>query len=80
MWRANRSQNGKQYNKWWAYGQSKTANMLMAISLAEKLGSKGLVASRLHPGVIMTSLANHLDWEADFGALRRFNSTIYILG
>ncbi|KAF5645216.1 oxidoreductase [Fusarium sp. NRRL 25303] len=29
--------NGERYNKWSAYGQSKTANMLFAISLAEKL-------------------------------------------
>ncbi|KAL4795110.1 hypothetical protein BDV19DRAFT_379037 [Aspergillus venezuelensis] len=49
---------GKTYNKWSAYGQSKTANILMAVSLAEKLGSKGLLAYSLHPGVIFnTSLS-----------------------
>lgn len=54
---------GKTYDKWRAYGQSKTANMLFAISLAEKLGSKGLVAASVHPGVIMgTNLAK---WVAD---------------
>ncbi|KAF5021919.1 hypothetical protein F66182_6022 [Fusarium sp. NRRL 66182] len=53
---------GERYNKWGAYGQSKTANMLFAISLAEKLGSRGLQAYSLHPGVILdTSLAQHLD-------------------
>lgn len=41
---------GKTYNKWYAYGQSKTANMLMAISLAEKLGIKrNVLAFSLHP-------------------------------
>ncbi|KAF4337573.1 oxidoreductase [Fusarium beomiforme] len=54
--------NGERYNKWSAYGQSKTANMLFAISLAEKLGNRGLQAYSLHPGAILdTSLANHLD-------------------
>ncbi|RGP81501.1 oxidoreductase [Fusarium longipes] len=54
--------NGDLYNKWSAYGQSKTANMLFAISLAEKLGGRGLQAYSLHPGAILeTSLANHLE-------------------
>ncbi|KAJ4053310.1 hypothetical protein NW758_003110 [Fusarium oxysporum] len=54
--------NGERYNKWSAYGQSKTANMLFASSLAEKLGSRGLQAFSLHPGAILdTSLAKHLD-------------------
>lgn len=69
---ADEAQDGKQYNKWVAYGQSKTANMLMAISLAEKLGSRGLVTSSLHPGVISTGLGAHLDWGADLDALSTF--------
>ncbi|KAK3342166.1 hypothetical protein B0T25DRAFT_465405, partial [Lasiosphaeria hispida] len=48
---------GKTYNPWTAYGQSKTANMLMALSLAEKLGPDGLVAVSLHPGVIFGTTA-----------------------
>ncbi|KAK2043182.1 short-chain dehydrogenase/ reductase [Colletotrichum somersetense] len=58
---------GKYYNEWHAYGQSKTANCLMAISLAEKLGGKGLLSFSLHPGVIYTNLASHLD---SFDSLR----------
>lgn len=39
--------------------------MLMALSLAEKLGTKsGLLAFSLHPGVIFTNLGDHIDWEA----------------
>ncbi|KAL4953675.1 hypothetical protein BDW69DRAFT_205689 [Aspergillus filifer] len=62
---------GKTYNKWSAYGQSKTANILMAVSLAEKLGSKGLLAYSLHPGVIFsTSLSHGVDnAQAAFGEL-----------
>ncbi|KAL1644889.1 hypothetical protein SLS61_008570 [Didymella pomorum] len=51
-------QDGKVYEQWEAYGQSKTANILFARSLAEKAGSKGLKAYSLHPGVAFnTSLA-----------------------
>ncbi|KAJ5542472.1 hypothetical protein N7535_004893 [Penicillium sp. DV-2018c] len=57
---------GKTYNKWVAYGQSKTANMLMALSLSSKLGTKsGLLAFSLHPGVINTNLGSHLDFDVD---------------
>ncbi|KAK8102450.1 hypothetical protein PG984_015596 [Apiospora sp. TS-2023a] len=42
---------GETYNRWQAYGQSKSANMLMALSLAEKLGPKRkLQAYSLTPG------------------------------
>ncbi|MBE3048822.1 hypothetical protein IMZ48_41260 [Candidatus Bathyarchaeota archaeon] len=64
----NTTQNGATYDRWTAYGQAKTANMLMALSLAEKLGEKGLHAFSLHPGVITTNLGSHVDWEA--GELR----------
>ncbi|WYZ38118.1 hypothetical protein EsH8_III_000032 [Colletotrichum jinshuiense] len=58
---------GKHYNPWHAYGQSKTANCLMALSLAEKLGGKGLLSFSLHPGVIFTNLGTHLE---SFDSLR----------
>ncbi|KAL2753165.1 hypothetical protein ACRALDRAFT_2021589 [Sodiomyces alcalophilus JCM 7366] len=61
---------GETYNKWRAYGQSKTANMLMAISLAQKLGTKrNLLAFSLHPGNISTQIGDHINWEADFPSL-----------
>jgi len=45
----------------------------MAVSLAEKLGSKDLLAYSLHPGVISsTSLSAGLeDLDTDFAALSR---------
>lgn len=46
--------------------------MLTAISLSDKLGDKGLVALSLHPGVIMTNLGTHLDWNTDWPALSKF--------
>ncbi|KAI8158753.1 hypothetical protein K4K49_001819 [Colletotrichum sp. SAR 10_70] len=54
--------------RWSDYNfNSKTANCLMAISLAEKLGSKGLLSFSLHPGVIFTNLGTHLE---NFDSLR----------
>lgn len=51
-------QNGKVYDQWEAYGQSKSANILFSRALAAKLGGRGLRAYSLHPGVTMgTSLS-----------------------
>jgi NAD(P)-dependent dehydrogenase (short-subunit alcohol dehydrogenase family) len=47
--------NGKTYNTWTAYGQSKTANILFAVALASKLEKKGIRSYSLHPGVIQTT-------------------------
>ncbi|CAG7938609.1 unnamed protein product [Penicillium olsonii] len=58
---------GKTYNRWVAYGQAKTANMLMALSLSSKLAHRGFQAFSLHPGVIFTNLGSHLDWNTDVG-------------
>ncbi|KAI0741671.1 hypothetical protein C8Q80DRAFT_148437 [Daedaleopsis nitida] len=61
---------GKTYDKWRAYGQSKTANILFAVSLAEKLGPKGVKAFSLHPGLIKTNLSRSVDWNTDLQGLR----------
>lgn len=45
-----RKQDGKKYNEWEAYGQSKTANMLFARALARKMQKTGGSAFSLHPG------------------------------
>jgi NAD(P)-dependent dehydrogenase (short-subunit alcohol dehydrogenase family) len=56
----------KLYNKWQGYGQSKTANILMALSLAEKLVIKhNLFSFSLSPGVIRTKLSSHLDLKVE---------------
>jgi NAD(P)-dependent dehydrogenase (short-subunit alcohol dehydrogenase family) len=62
---------GESYDKWTAYGQSKTANNLFAVSLAQKLGkSKNLKAYPINPGVVLSNLAGHLDFEKDFADMR----------
>ncbi|KAI7971324.1 hypothetical protein EIK77_000940 [Talaromyces pinophilus] len=55
---------GKTYNAWIAYGQSKTANILFAVALAEKLEKKGIKSYSLHPGVIHTTGLSEVDQEA----------------
>lgn len=51
------------YDKWAAYGQSKTANALFAVGLNERLKEKGAEAFAVHPGVIETELARHMTEE-----------------
>ncbi|KJA19690.1 hypothetical protein HYPSUDRAFT_44061 [Hypholoma sublateritium FD-334 SS-4] len=55
-------EDGKVYDKWLAYGQSKTANILFAIELAE-LYKDRLLAFSLHPGGAATSLNQHMTKE-----------------
>ena len=51
------------YDKWSAYGQSKTANALFARALDRRGAAKGVRAFSLHPGQILTGLARHLSAE-----------------
>jgi NAD(P)-dependent dehydrogenase (short-subunit alcohol dehydrogenase family) len=63
--------NGKLYDQWSSYGQSKTANILFTKSLASRLASKGMASFSLHPGVIMdTSLGDHVPQE-DFAEITK---------
>jgi NAD(P)-dependent dehydrogenase (short-subunit alcohol dehydrogenase family) len=48
------------YDKWVAYGQSKTANALFAMALDRRGREQGVRAFSLHPGQILTDLARHL--------------------
>jgi len=60
----------KPYDKWVAYGQSKTANVLFAVELDRRLGARGVHANAVHPGVIPTDLSRHMHRE-DFEHIRR---------
>jgi len=49
------------YDKWQAYGQSKTANALFALELDRRGATHGIRAFSVHPGrIIDTGLARHL--------------------
>jgi len=65
--------NGETYNRWRAYGQTKTANILFSVELAKLYGSNGLEAFSLHPGGIQTNLTQHLEnLEEGIKELRKF--------
>jgi len=49
------------YDKWDAYGQSKTANALFAVELDRRLRDREVRSFSVHPGVILTDLARHID-------------------
>jgi NAD(P)-dependent dehydrogenase (short-subunit alcohol dehydrogenase family) len=51
------------YDKWEAYGQSKTANSLFAVELNRRLEPKGIKAYAVHPGGIMTNLQRDMSKE-----------------
>ena len=57
------------YDKWEAYGQSKTANILFAVELERRLGADGIHAYAVHPGMIATRLGRHLD-RSDYETLK----------
>jgi NAD(P)-dependent dehydrogenase (short-subunit alcohol dehydrogenase family) len=51
---------GTEYHPFTAYGRSKTANILYAVALDDRLKSRGIRATSLHPGGIQTELGRHL--------------------
>lgn len=59
------------YERWTAYGQSKTANVLFAVELDKRGKKDSIRAFSLHPGQVLTNLARHLSDEdiAGFDAL-----------
>ena len=58
----------REYDKWQAYGESKTANVLFSVGLNLRMRERGVRAFAVHPGMIMTNLARHLE-AADITAL-----------
>ncbi len=55
--------NKQPYNKWMAYGQSKTASSLIAIELNKKMKDYGVESFSVHPGGIITPLQRYLEKE-----------------
>ncbi|WP_028651836.1 SDR family NAD(P)-dependent oxidoreductase [Nocardioides halotolerans] len=49
------------YDRWAAYGQSKTADVLLAVGAGQRWAADGIVANALNPGFINTGLQRHVD-------------------
>ena len=58
----------RDYDKWEAYGQSKSANVLFSVELDTRFEAEGLRVFAVHPGAIVTDLGRHLAQE-DLAAL-----------
>lgn len=58
------------YDKFEAYGQSKTANILFSVELDRRTSGSGVRANAVHPGMIMTDLARHMTAD-DMAELQR---------
>ncbi|MFC0440060.1 SDR family NAD(P)-dependent oxidoreductase [Kutzneria buriramensis] len=51
------------YDKWLAYGQAKTANVLFAVQLDKLAAARNVRAFAVHPGGIWTPLQRHLSQQ-----------------
>ena len=60
----------REYDKFVAYGASKTANILHALEADHRLRGLGIRAYAVHPGTVATSLARHMS-RSDFSQLRK---------
>ncbi|MCW2751529.1 MAG: short-chain dehydrogenase/reductase [Aeromicrobium sp.] len=69
--RADPNWESREYDKFLAYGASKTANLLHMVSLDSRLRSDGVATFAINPGAVATSLARHMT-SKDFSALRQY--------
>jgi NAD(P)-dependent dehydrogenase (short-subunit alcohol dehydrogenase family) len=51
------------YDRWQAYGQSKTANVLFAVELDRRGEASGVRTFAVHPGAVLTDLSRHMTDE-----------------
>src|SRR5271166_2777945 len=49
------------YDTFLAYGQAKSANILMTVELHRRFGPEGITALAVHPGTCATNLARYMD-------------------
>ncbi len=66
----------RDYDKWIAYGQSKTANALFARELDRRAEPHGVRAFSVHPGAIATDLMRHMPDDEKQAVLTRFQAIL----
>ena len=49
------------YDTFLAYGQAKSANILMTVELHRRFGADGITALAVHPGTCVTNLGRYMD-------------------
>ncbi|MEU1550659.1 SDR family NAD(P)-dependent oxidoreductase [Nocardia sp. NPDC005745] len=62
------------YDRWAAYAQSKTADVLLAVAASRRWADDGITANALMPGWITTNLQRHLD-DATLRAMGAMDET-----
>lgn len=65
----------REYDKWKAYGQSKSANALFAVALDRRGQAQGVRAFSVHPGRIMTDLVRFISDDEKNAAGAEFKTT-----
>jgi NAD(P)-dependent dehydrogenase (short-subunit alcohol dehydrogenase family) len=68
------------YDPWVAYGRSKTADALFAVAFDRRHRERGVRATAVHPGGIMTELARHLDPDHLATRIADINATLAAKG
>jgi len=63
------------YDKWAAYSQSKTANVLFAVEANRRWAADGVTVNALNPGRIHTNLLRHIGDVATADAPKAFEAT-----
>ena len=64
----------RDYDKFLAYGASKTANVLHAVELDRRYRDRGIRSYAVHPGIVATALARHMTRD-DFAGLQSVAAT-----
>lgn len=64
----------REYQKWPAYGQSKTANVQFTVGLEKRLAALGIQSYAVHPGGIQTNLGRHMTDDDLKWMMSRFKS------
>ncbi|HKF40686.1 MAG TPA: SDR family NAD(P)-dependent oxidoreductase [Candidatus Acidoferrum sp.] len=64
------------YDPFLAYGRSKTANILFAVAFDERHRKRGVRAAAVHPGVIETELARHVEPGRLEGVIQQINDQL----
>ena len=64
------------YDPWVAYGRSKTANILFSVGFDKRHRGRGVRAAAVHPGVIQTELARHMDHSHLESMLEQMNQQL----
>jgi NAD(P)-dependent dehydrogenase (short-subunit alcohol dehydrogenase family) len=64
------------YEPFLAYGRSKTANALFAVGFDRRHRGRGIRAAAVHPGVIQTELARHLERAEFEGLIQRISDQL----